>query len=198
MRRNAALIDVIVRQRKRVADEGDFGRVPAGGEDFDDVEAESDVGKVEQSQPSHGTFGHAALFVVIHRVGRSSAFLAGACFHFDKNKSVFFLVAADEIDFAATGRNEVSVKDAVSVASEIFLGLTLAPLSEDDVVRKRFGTRVAFAPPAEKSGDGRGRGHGCGGLRGVLAHHNLCGGQNHTADIECRVRPSSGRGLLWR
>jgi len=198
MKRNAALIDVIVRQRKRVADEGDFGRVPAGGEDFDDVEAEADIGKVEQSQPGHGTFGHATLFVVIDRVGRSSAFLAGACFHFDKNEGVLRFVAADKIDFAPAGWNEVSVKDAESVAPEIFLGLMLAPLSKDDVVRKRLGTRVAFAPPAEKSGDGRGRGHVCGGLRGAPAHHSLCGGQNHTADIARRVRPSGGRGSLWR
>lgn len=128
-------VDVIVRQRKRIADEGDFGRVFARGEDFNDVETEPDVRKVEQTQPRHGTFGHATLFIVVDRVGGTAAFLAGAGFHLDENKCVFGLVAADEIDLAAAGRDKVAVENAVAVTAQILLGLPLAPLSEDDVAR---------------------------------------------------------------
>ena len=181
-------INVILRQRKGVADERDFGGLLARGEDFDDVEAEADVGVVEQAQPGHGAFGHAALFVIIDGVRRAPAFLAGPGFHFDEDEGVFFFVAADEIDFAAAGRDEVAVEDAVAVAAEIFLGLTFTPLSEDNVAGQGFRPRTAFAPPVEKSGDGRGWGHGCGGLRGVLAHHSLCGGRSHTADTLRRAR----------
>ncbi len=181
-------VDVIPRQREGVADEGDFGVVFARGEDFDDVEAEADVGEVEEAQPGHGAFGHAALFVVVDGVGWAPAFLAGAGFHFDEDECFFRFVAADEVDFAAAGRDEVAVKNAVAVAAEVFFRLPLAPLSEDNVAREGLRPRVAFAPPVEKSGDGRGRGHVVGGLRGVRAHHSLCGGRSHTADTRRRAR----------
>ena len=107
----------------------------AGREDFHDVETEPDVRKVEQTQPCHGTFGHATLFIVVDRVGGTAAFLAGAGFHLDKNKCVFGLVATNEIDLATAGRNEVAVENAVAVTAQILLGLPLAPLSEDNVAR---------------------------------------------------------------
>ena len=194
----SASVNVILRQRKGVADERDFGRIRARGDNFDNIEAEADVRKVEQAQPGHGALGHAALFVVVDCIGRTSAFLAGARLYLDKNERVLRFVATDEVDFAAARRDKVAVKDAVSVSPEVFLGLLLAPLPEDDVVRKRLGTRVAFAPPAEKSGDGRGRDHDCGGLRGVRAHHSLCGGRNHTEDMPRRDRSSGDRESLWR
>lgn len=182
-------INVILRQRKGVADESDLGGVLAGGEDFDDVEAETDVGEVEQTQPCYGTFGHAALFVIVDGVRRAAALFGGTGFHLDEDEGVFGLVAADKVDFAAAGRDEVAVEDAVAVAAEVAFGLALAPLSENDMARQRFlRARVAFAPPVEKSGDGRGRGHDCGGLRGVRAHHSLCGGRSHTADSARRFR----------
>ena len=164
MRAGGLSINVVFRQREGIADEGYFGRVFARGEDFDDVEAEADVGDVEQAQPGHGAFGHAALFVIVDGVGRASAFFGGARFHFDKDKGVFRLVAADEVDLAAAGWHEIAVEDAVAVAAEVALGLAFAPLSENDVAREGLRARSGFAPPVEKSGDGRGRGHGDGGL----------------------------------
>ena len=128
-------VNVIFRQGKRVADEGDFRILAIGGEHFDNVEAEADVGKVEQTQPSHGPLGHAALFVVIDGVGGASAQLGGASFHLDENQRVFRFVAADEVDFAAAGRDEIAIENAVAVAAQIALGLTFAPLTENDVVR---------------------------------------------------------------
>ena len=163
--------------------------VLAGGEDFDDVEAETDVGEVEQTQPCYGTFGHAALFVIVDGVRRAAALFGGTGFHLDEDEGVFGLVAADKVDFAAAGRDEVAVEDAVAVAAEVAFGLALAPLSENDMAREGLRARNGFAPPVEKIGDGRGRGHGDGELRGVRAHHSLCGGRSHTADSARPSRP---------
>ena len=181
-------IDVILRQGECVADESDLGGVLARGEDFDDVEAEADVGIVEETEPGHGASGYAALFVIVDGVGGASAFLAGPGLHFDEDEGLRFFVAANEIDFTAAGRDEIAVEDAVALAAKVFLGLTLAPLSEDDVAGQGFRPRTAFAPPVEKTGDGRGWGHGIGGLRGARAHHSLCGGRSHTADTPRRAR----------
>ena len=175
-------INVILRQREGVADEGDFRSVLVRCKDLDDIEAETDVGKIEQAEPGDRALGHTALLVIVDGVGRASALLAGAGFHFDEDESALRFVAADEVDFASPGRDEVAVEDPVAVAAEIFFGLALAPLTEDDVARRRLRTRTGSAPPVEKCGDGRGKGHGDGGLRGVRAHHNLCGGRSHTAD----------------
>ena len=185
----SASIKVIFRQGKGVADEGDLGGLVVRGEDLDDVEAETDVGVIEEAKPGHGALRHAALFVIVDGVGGASAFLAGAGFHFDEDEGLRRFVPADKVDFAAAGRDEIAVKDAVVVVAEVAGGLVLAPLPEDKVPRKRLGARLRLAPRGQKSGDGRDKGHGGGGLRGADGHHSLCAGQSHTADIRHRARP---------
>ena len=182
-------VNVIFRQGEGVADEGDFGGVLTRGEDFDDVEAEADVGVVEEAEPGHGAPGHAALFVIVDGIGRAAALLAGAGFYFDKDEGLLRFVSAYQVDFAAAGGDEVAIEDAVAVAAEVTGGLILAPLSENNVPRKRLGARLRLAPRGQKSGDGRDKGHCGGGLRGAEAHHSLCAGQSHTADTRHRARP---------
>ena len=131
-------INVVFRQRKGVADMRDLRIGSPLGQHFDNVEAEADVGEVEQAQPGHGAFGYLPLFVIIDRISRATALLTRAGFDFDKDEGVFCLVTADEVDLTASGRDKVAVKKSEAVLTKVFGRLVFAPSTEDDMVRIRF------------------------------------------------------------
>lgn len=122
-------------------------------DDLDDVEAEDDVGFVEECEPRHGALGHEILFGVVDG-------LAGACglgglsgFDLDEDEGVLGAVAADEVDFAAVRGAVVSVEDFVFVAFEEAFGDAFAVAAEIDVVSGRAsgdGERGEAAPQARK------------------------------------------------
>lgn len=85
----------MLRQREGVANVVKLRLVSFPGEDLDNVEAEADVGKVEQAQPRHRAFGDLALFVIVDGIRGASALFIGPGFHLDKDQGVFSFVAAD-------------------------------------------------------------------------------------------------------
>ena len=97
-------------------------------DDFHDVEAEEDVGIVQQTQPGQRAPGDELLFVPRHGFARRAVAEAAAGFDFDEDEGAAGFVAADEIDLAAVRRAEVAVEDFESLPAEVALreSLTLA------------------------------------------------------------------------
>lgn len=159
---------------------GDLRLVCFPGEDLDYVEAEADVGKVEQAQPRHRAFSDLALFVIVDGIRGATALFIGPGFYLDKDEGIFSFVAAHEIDLTASRWYEVSVKNAEAVLAQMFCRELLAPATEDNVFSLWFFGELV--PPVKKTGDGGESGHEFEARQGVLAHHSPCAGGIHTVD----------------
>ena len=79
---------------------------------FDDVEAEKNVGIVEQAKPGESAARDAFLFLSTHCLDGPAEIFSCARFHFDEDKRV--VVAADDVDLAATVPAEITVKNFVA------------------------------------------------------------------------------------
>lgn len=84
-------------------------------DDLHDVEADEDVGVVEQPQPGEGAAGDELLLGARDRLGGRAVAEAAPGFDLDENQRVAGFVAADEIDFATARRAEIAVENFVTV-----------------------------------------------------------------------------------
>ena len=84
-------------------------------DDLHDVEADEDVGVVEQPQPGEGAAGDELLLGALYRLGGRAVAEAAPGFDLDENQRVAGFVAADEIDFATARRAEIAVENFVTV-----------------------------------------------------------------------------------
>ena len=145
-------------------------------DDLDDVETKDDVRIVEQPQPRERATRDERLLVAIHR-RRGRAEVAGASrFHLDEDE--FVPVAADDIDFAATGRTEVSVKDFESIPPQMPGGQRLTPPPEPvaDIFARLSRAGEAPGAPGENFCDGVRKAHAFSGVRGATRCHILGSG----------------------
>ena len=114
--------------------EGAFEEIEArfafAHDDFDDVETEDDIGAIEHAEPGAGATADERFLLEVDGVGGAGEFVAGAGFHFDESEDVLIAIAADEIDFAAVLRADVSVEDFVSAAAEKAGGEAFAEAAE--------------------------------------------------------------------
>ena len=117
------LINIGVGQVEGVGDVGDGGLMGGGGdEDFDDVEAEGEIGEVQEAEPGEGALDDAALLVGGDGAEGASEVEARACFYFDKNEGFFFSVAANEVDFASIVSAKIAVEDFEAFSAQGFFG----------------------------------------------------------------------------
>ena len=105
-------------------------RFAAVHDNFDDVETEDDVLAVEHAEPGAGAAADERFLLEGDGFGGACEFVAGARFYFDEGEDVLVAIAADEIDFAAVFRAEVSVENLVSAAAEEAGGETFAYAAE--------------------------------------------------------------------
>lgn len=144
------LINVWVRQRKRVANKFDSRFAVVGDDDFDDIETKQNVGIIQQPQPGESASRDALLLLASDGVQWPSEIFPGARFHFHENECV--IVAANEVDFAPAATTKIPKEDFVAGTAQEFRGQLLAARAALEMLRTR--TRKAAAPPARKIGDG--------------------------------------------
>ncbi len=112
-----ASVNSRVGQGKRVFDDADLG-CSSVNDDFDNVEAERDVGHLQHAQPGHRAADEQAAFFPVNGVERAAEILGRAGFDLDKNQGVAGFVATNEVDFPAAGTSEVAVKNFVAASGE--------------------------------------------------------------------------------
>lgn len=98
-----------------------------GDHDFDDIEAEQDLGIVEPAQPGERTAGDTLLFLSIDRFERPAEVLTRARFYFDKDERV--LIATDNVDLATGAPFEIAIENLIAVPAQEPAGQFLATRS---------------------------------------------------------------------
>jgi len=83
-------------------------------DNFDNVEPDQDVWVIQQLQPGQRAPRNQFAFRSIDRFNGPSKIFSRARFYFDEDESV--AIATNDIDFAATPRPEITVKNSVSSA----------------------------------------------------------------------------------
>ena len=85
-------------------------------DDFDDIEAEENVGIIEHAQPGERAARDAAALLAANGFEGTAEVFARARFHFHENKRL--AIAANDIDLAARSAAEVAIEDFVALAAE--------------------------------------------------------------------------------
>ncbi len=145
----------LLRQQEGTFDHVDV-RLPLPDDHFDDVEAEVDLGPIEQPQPCACAAREEFLFLAIDGVGGASEFAPHPRFHLGEDERVFREVAADEIDFAAALRAEIATENFASVPAQEFFREPFAARAE---AVPRIRARIPPDGREEKTGDGSDKAH---------------------------------------
>ena len=127
-------------------------------DDFHDIEAEEDIGAVEQPQPGKCAASDELLFVAGDGFAGSAEGEAAAGLYFHEDEGVVGFVAADEIDFAAARRAEVAIENPIMLGAEIAHGEAL-PFPPELVRGVFLAVSGATGRPGEKIGDESGKAH---------------------------------------
>lgn len=86
-------------------------------QDFDNVEAEGDIGEFQHAQPRHGASDDAASLFPIHGIERTSKVLTAPGFDLCENEDV--AMTTDKIDLATTVVSKIPIKDLVSLLPQV-------------------------------------------------------------------------------
>ncbi|MEY2575585.1 MAG: hypothetical protein QOF80_1072 [Verrucomicrobiota bacterium] len=148
-RRHSRSINIWLGERKGVLDQLETRLRSFRDNHFDHIEAEQDIGIVQQAQPGQAAPGNAFPLVAIDRLERPAEVFSGPRFHFDEYERV--AIAADDIDLAAGAPTEITIQDFVAVLPQELAGQVLPALPKPQMRGRR--TRRAAAPPVRKSGD---------------------------------------------
>ena len=127
-------------------------------DDFHDVEAEENIGAVEEAQPGQCAAGDEFLFVAGDGFAGGAEGEAAARLYFHEDKGVIGFVAADEIDFAAAGRAEVAIENPIVLGAQIAHGEAF-PFPPELVRGVFLAVSGATGRPGEKIGDESGKAH---------------------------------------
>ena len=165
-------INIRLGKRERVADQFESGLGSFRDNHLDDIEAEQDIGVIEQAQPGEATARNAFPFVAIDRLEGTAEIFARPRFYLDENESV--ALAADDIDFAAGASAEVTIQDFVTVPPQEPAGQVLPPRPKPQMPGRR--TRGAVAPPVRKIGDESDKVRAHAVLSGAIPCRSLCAG----------------------
>ena len=166
------LIDVRLWERKSVPDQLESRLRPFRDYHFDHIEAEQNIGIVQQAQPGQATARDSFPLVAIDRFERPAEIFSGPRFHLDENERV--AIAADDIDLAAGAAAEITIQDFVAVLPQELAGQVLPALPKPQMRGRR--TRRAAAPPVRKIGDESDKARAHAILSGAIPCRSLCAG----------------------
>ncbi len=121
---------------------------------FDHIEAESNVGHVEESEPVEGSSADETLFFVIDGIEGASEFLAATGLYLGKDEVLS--ITANQIDLSSSRGLEVFPKDLPSLAFKMegSFALTPSPQREMPIRIRRRSDRLV-----QNLGDDAGKGH---------------------------------------
>ena len=148
-RRHSRSVNIRLRKCEGVPDQLESRRRAFRDNHFDHIEAEQDIGIVEQAQPGQAAARNSFSLVAIDRFERPAEVFPGPRFHLDENERV--VIAADDIDLAAGAAAEITIQDFVTVPPQELAGQVLPALPKPQMRGRR--TRRAAAPPVRKIGD---------------------------------------------
>jgi hypothetical protein len=101
----------------------------AVGDYFDDVEAEGDLGIVEQAQPGERAARDLSLLKRLNVVNRTAQIFVRSCFYFNEHERV--AIAADDIDLAGGPVFEIPIKNLVTLFAKKTAGSFFTGCSAD-------------------------------------------------------------------
>jgi len=109
------------------------------GKHLDDVEAEGDVGHVEQAEPMEGSTADEGLFRAIDGIKRASRLLGTTGLYLRKDECL--TVTADKIDLPSPGCPEIPAENPPAVVPDMPGSLILSPSAKCQMPRltKRWG-----------------------------------------------------------
>jgi hypothetical protein len=105
-------VQIRLREWEGVLDQFDPRFRVLGDDNFNHVEAEKYVGIIQHSEPGQRTSRNSFLFCAINCFDRPAKIFARPRFYFDKHERV--IVAAHNVDFAATASTEIAEEDFVT------------------------------------------------------------------------------------
>ncbi len=109
---------------------------------FDDVESKKNIGIIQHAQPGERAARNAMLLIARNGFEGTTEIFARTRFHFDKNERV--VVAADDVDFAATASAEIAVENFETIAAQ----KTAREFFAKSAALQMFGSRERkIAPP---------------------------------------------------
>ena len=133
-----------------------------------------------------------------HSGVRRSEGVGGTGFYFNEDQGCFASITANQIDFAASFRSEISVKDPETVATKVIGGhfFTVAAerqVAEGEVVgqpllgQNLLKNENTSEKPARMSADESHKVHESVSFQGAPAFHSLCFDQNRIAGIRYAI-----------
>jgi hypothetical protein len=102
-------------------------------DNFNNVEPKQDVWVIQQLQPGQRAPCNQFAFRRIYRFNGPSKIFSSARFNFDEDESV--AIATNDIDFTATPRSEITVKNSVALAPEKGAGQFFPARAEPQMFR---------------------------------------------------------------
>jgi hypothetical protein len=96
---------------KRVADELETWPFVFRGDYLHDIKAKRNLGIIQHTQPGESAARDTALLIVPDGFERATKVLSAASFHLDKDEDI--VLAANNINFAATFAAKISIQDLV-------------------------------------------------------------------------------------
>jgi hypothetical protein len=147
--RTSRSINIWLWERKGVPDQLESRLRSFRDNHFDHIEAEQDIGIIQQAQPRQTAARDSFPLIAINRLERPAEVFPGPRFHLDENERV--AIAADDINLAAGAAAEITIQDFVAVLPQELAGQVLPALPKSQMRRRR--TRRAAAPPVRKIGD---------------------------------------------
>ena len=158
-----------------------------------DVEAEDEIGIIQQPQPGECAASDECLLFAIHGGGGRTVFAGASRFYFHKNE--FISIAAHDIDFAAARGAEIPVEHLETASPKKFRRPLFAATAElvAEIFLPISQAGEARRAPAENCGDGFRKAHVFSEVRDGAPCRILCAGQMRIGETSRHVRSSTDR-----
>ncbi len=131
------------------------GRFVSIEEDFHDIEAEEDVGMIEQAQPGERATRNELLLIPRHRLAGRAEAEATPRLDFYEDERVARPIPTDDVHLAPMRRAIIAVEHTVALPPQVTRGQSLAKAA------KFSGVQARLAGREEKIGDESDKVHAC-------------------------------------